>query len=257
LTKDNYQTWCIRVKVWLSSQDIWETVEKGFEEPIDGATFSLKEGRVKGTKEGSINTNNHPPMSGWHHFWDSGQHNHRQTSMGSFVRIKPRSWQCEKDTSIKTWWLWKVTYAWIREYFRILCKNISHKQSNKEIWGQDDKDTCGREDEVPLCGSYHRRVAKYRFSFNTRSHGNKPMRKELIRFKRMWVHKHFFQSKMVLDIPKEKEEKEDLEEEVDDKSKVKCCNCQKTSHYARDCWSPTKKVEENANLMIEEKKSLY
>jgi hypothetical protein len=64
LTKDNYQTWCIRVKVWLSSQDIWETVEKGFEEPIDGATFSLKEGRVKGTKEGSINTNNHPPMSG-------------------------------------------------------------------------------------------------------------------------------------------------------------------------------------------------
>jgi len=75
-----------------------------------------------------------------------------------------------------------------------------------------------------------------------------------MRFKRIWVHKHFFQSKMVLDIPKEEEEeKEDLEEEVDDKSKVKCCNCQKTSHYARDCWSSTKKVEENANLMIEEK----
>jgi len=29
----------------------------------------------------------------------------------------------------------------------------------------------------------------------------------------MWVHKHFFQSKMVLDIPKEKEE--DLEEEAE------------------------------------------
>jgi hypothetical protein len=29
----------------------------------------------------------------------------------------------------------------------------------------------------------------------------------------MWVHKHFFQNKMVLDIPKKKEE--DLEEEVE------------------------------------------
>jgi len=37
-----------------------------------------------------------------------------------------------------------------------------------------------------------------------------------------------------------------------DKSKVKCYNYQNTSHYARDCWSPTKRVEENANLVIEE-----
>jgi hypothetical protein len=90
--------------------------------------FSLKGSRVKGTKEGSTNTNNYPPMSGWHHFWDSGQRNHHQTSMRSFARIKPMSWQCEKDMFIKTRWLWKVTYAWIREYFRILCKNISHIQ---------------------------------------------------------------------------------------------------------------------------------
>jgi hypothetical protein len=39
-----------------------------------------------------------------------------------------------------------------------------------------------------------------------------------------------------------------------DKSKVKCYNYQNTSHYIRDCWSPTKRVEENANLMIEEEK---
>jgi tetrahydromethanopterin S-methyltransferase subunit A len=31
----------------------------------------------------------------------------------------------------------------------------------------------------------------------------------------MWVHKHFFQSKMVLDIPKEEEKEEDLEEEIE------------------------------------------
>ena len=32
-----------------------------------------------------------------------------------------------------------------------------------------------------------------------------------MRFKRIWVHKHFFQSKMVLDILNKKEEEEDLE----------------------------------------------
>ena len=39
-----------------------------------------------------------------------------------------------------------------------------------------------------------------------------------------------------------------------DKSKVKCYNCQKVSHYTRDSWSPTKKVEEDTNLVIKEKK---
>jgi hypothetical protein len=40
----------------------------------------------------------------------------------------------------------------------------------------------------------------------------KPTRKESIRFKRMWVHKHLFQRKIVLDISEKK--KEDLEEEA-------------------------------------------
>jgi hypothetical protein len=39
-----------------------------------------------------------------------------------------------------------------------------------------------------------------------------------------------------------------------DKLKVKCYNFQKVSHYTRDSWSPTKKVEEDANLVIKEKK---
>jgi hypothetical protein len=39
---------------------------------------------------------------------------------------------------------WKIIYAWIREYFRILCKSIGYIQSNEEIWGEDERDTCGR-----------------------------------------------------------------------------------------------------------------
>jgi len=46
LTKNNYQTWCIWVKAWLDSQDIWETIEKGFEEPIDGATLTSAQREV-------------------------------------------------------------------------------------------------------------------------------------------------------------------------------------------------------------------
>ena len=40
LTDDNHQTWCIQVKAWLDSQDVWETFEKGFEELIDKATLA-------------------------------------------------------------------------------------------------------------------------------------------------------------------------------------------------------------------------
>jgi len=35
-----------------------------------------------------------------------------------------------------------------------------------------------------------------------------------------------------------------------DKSKAKCYNCQKISHYDRDCWSPTERIDKNANLVI-------
>jgi hypothetical protein len=41
LTKDNYEIWCIHVKAWLGSQDVWETIKKGFEEFIEGATLTL------------------------------------------------------------------------------------------------------------------------------------------------------------------------------------------------------------------------
>jgi len=46
LTKDNYQTWCIRVKVWLGFQDVWETVEKDFEKLIDGAMLTSAQREV-------------------------------------------------------------------------------------------------------------------------------------------------------------------------------------------------------------------
>jgi len=41
LTKDSYESWYIQVKAWLSSQDICETIEKGFNEPIDRAMLTL------------------------------------------------------------------------------------------------------------------------------------------------------------------------------------------------------------------------
>jgi len=40
LTKNNYEIGCIRVKAWLDSQDVWETVEKSFEESLKRATLT-------------------------------------------------------------------------------------------------------------------------------------------------------------------------------------------------------------------------
>lgn len=39
--------------------------------------------------------------------------------------------------------------------------------------------------------------------------------------------------------------------------KVKCYNYQKTGHYVRNYWISTKKVKENANLMIEKKERTH
>jgi hypothetical protein len=82
-----------------------------------------------------------------------------------------------KGMSIKaTWWLWKVTYAWIEEYFRMLCKSIDYIQSNEEIWWEDGRDTYGKEDhtltikKVILYGGRDRGVTKYKCSFNPKSY---------------------------------------------------------------------------------------
>jgi hypothetical protein len=39
------------------------------------------------------------------------------------------------------------------------------------------------------------------FQYNVSWENYKPIRKESMRFKRIWVHRYFFQSKIVLDIP--------------------------------------------------------
>jgi hypothetical protein len=55
-------------------------------------------------------------------------------------------------------------------------QSIGHIQSNEEIWGEDERDTCGREDHIlaakffSLYGGRDKGVAKYRCSFNTMSH---------------------------------------------------------------------------------------
>jgi len=83
-----------------------------------------------------------------------------------------------------TWWLWKVTYAWIEEHFRILYKSISYIQSNEEIWREDGRETCGKEyptlaaKEVLLCGGHNREIIKYGFFSIQGFMGNcKPMMK--------------------------------------------------------------------------------
>ena len=56
LNKTNYDNWCIQMRALLGSQDVWEMVEKGYEEPQDDATLSanqrqsLQDSRKKDSK---------------------------------------------------------------------------------------------------------------------------------------------------------------------------------------------------------------
>jgi hypothetical protein len=73
-------------------RDGWKGLWKAYR--WSDVDFNPNGGHAKGMKEGSTSTNNHPPISGWHQFWDSGQHNHRQASMRSFARATRRYFFC-------------------------------------------------------------------------------------------------------------------------------------------------------------------
>ena len=50
LTKDNYDSWCIRLKAFLSSQECLEIVQHGYDEPESTEEDALQEAQKQALK---------------------------------------------------------------------------------------------------------------------------------------------------------------------------------------------------------------
>ncbi|XP_070020812.1 uncharacterized protein [Nicotiana sylvestris] len=46
LTKDNYEKWCLRMKVILGSQDVWEIIDRGYAKPDNEEALPQNEKEV-------------------------------------------------------------------------------------------------------------------------------------------------------------------------------------------------------------------
>jgi Domain of unknown function (DUF4219) len=46
LTKANYENWSIQMKALLGSQDAWEVVEEGFEEPTNTTGYTAAQNKA-------------------------------------------------------------------------------------------------------------------------------------------------------------------------------------------------------------------
>lgn len=65
LTKENYDNWCLLIKALLGLQDVWEIVEKGYEQPKYETTLkTTKRSIVKGKKERSADSYSYSHMFG-------------------------------------------------------------------------------------------------------------------------------------------------------------------------------------------------
>ena len=46
LTRENYEKWCLQMKVILGSQDFWDIIDKGYTKPANEETLPLNEKEV-------------------------------------------------------------------------------------------------------------------------------------------------------------------------------------------------------------------
>ncbi|XP_061341938.1 uncharacterized protein LOC133288237 [Gastrolobium bilobum] len=262
LTKSNYDNWSIKMKALLGSQDVWEVVEKGYDEPKEGVTLSqtqrdsFKDSRKRdkkalyliyqGLDEDAFEKISEATTA--KEAWEKLQTSykgaepvkkvHLQTLRSEFETLHMKDAENSKfDHIVTVIEETKDLEAMTIEQLLGSLHAYEEKQKKKQGVGEQLLKTQlnfkGKEEDFGNTrgrGGYRGRGrgrGRGRIGFNNNySHEDRGESSTRGRGRGGFQPRH-------------------------DKSQIKCYNCQRFGHYAYECRTPARKIEEKGNYMEE------
>ncbi|XP_061337601.1 uncharacterized protein LOC133284573 [Gastrolobium bilobum] len=262
LTKNNYDNWSIKMKALLGSQDVWEVVEKGYNEPQEGVHLSqaqrdsLKDSRKRDKKALYLI--------------------YQGLDEDAFEKISEAATTKEAWEKLQTSYkgaepVKKVRLQTLRSEFETLhMKDAENSKFNhivtvieetKDLEAMTIEQLLGSlqayEDKQKKKQGVGEQLLKTQLNFkekeedfgNTRGRGEYRGRGKGRERGRVGFNNHYANEDRRESSTRGRGR--GVSQPRRDKSQIKCYNCQRFSHYAYEYRTPTRKIEEKVNYVEE------